>query len=417
MSTAGGRKPRMVLLMQFYDPEPVYKGQDFAEAVARAGYEVEVVTGFPNYPGGKVYDGYRMRLIARKQVNDVTVTRIPLYPSHGSSKVGRILNYVSFFLTASFYLTILAKRPVGFYAYHPPVTVGLAAAVAGWVRRVPVVVDIHDLWPDTLPATGMISNPRILRTIDVACNWLYRQARTIILHSHGFRERLLQRGVPESKTVTVVGWTNESNQDESTPETPTPMASLRGMTLLFAGNMGPAQALGSIIDAARLLQDEGHTARVTFCFLGSGLELSRLKSAATEIGLQNVVFIPRVTSSEVGAYLRSADSLLVHLRDDPLFSITLPSKTQAYMLAGRPILMAVRGEAADLIAHSRSGVTATPEDPRSIADAALALADLAPNERDRMGQAGRDYYWSELSMEKGMAKVIAVFRALEKREP
>lgn len=412
MSEPNLRKPRIILLMQFYDPEPVYKGQAFAEAVARAGYDVEVVTGFPNYPGGKVYDGYRIRPILRSQKNGVRITRLALFPSHDSSKLGRVLNYLSFAVSAFIYLTFFACRANLVYVYSPPVTVGLAAASARLLRRFPVVVDIHDLWPDTLPATGMLTNKKLLQIVDKACNWMYRRVQHVILHSNGFRERLLERGVPPGKMTTIIGWTNEAEALQAPP--PEKMKDLRGLKVLYAGNIGPAQALGSVLEAARLLQDAGEADAATFCFLGSGVSRDALADRAVELGLTNVAFLPRVPPIEVGAYLAAADALLVHLRDDPLFAITMPSKAQAYMFAGRPILMAVPGEASKLIETARGGLTLPPENPQALVDAVRQLVVMTPDARAALGANASAYYWQHLRMEKGIDKFTQLFDRLHR---
>ncbi len=400
---------RIILLMQFYDPEPIYKGQRFAEKLKDLGYTVEVVTGFPNYPGGKVYDGYRIRPLKRARVNGIDVTRLALYPSHDSSRIGRIVNYLSFAFSAFLYLLFFARRADLIYVYHPPLTVGLAAATAQLFRRTPIVLDIHDLWPDTLPATGMLTNSRLLRHIGRACNWLYRRSTRIIVQSDGFKQLLCERGVPGDKLVTVIGWSDERAILQPANVEPVGFPSDRSLRVLFAGNMGRAQALDSVIEAASLLAETGHAQDIRFLFLGSGLALDELKAQAA--GLSNVAFLGRVPPSEVGAYFSAADCLLVHLRDDPLFAITIPSKTQAYLLAGKPILMAVNGEASRLIETAKAGVTACPQDPSSIAEACLELARMPTAERDALGAAGRAYYKRELSMDAGLAKFDAVFKA------
>ena len=402
-------RPRIIFLTQFYDPEPAYKGQEFAEAVRDLGYDVEVVTGFPNYPGGKVYTGYRVRAIQRSKKNGISITRLALYPSHDSSKFGRILNYLSFSLSAFIYLVFLAKRPALVHVYNPPLTVGLAAAAARIFRRFPVVVDIHDLWPDTLPATGMISNQRLLKLLDRAAAWMYRNVQHIILHTEGFREVLLERNVPAENMTVILGWTREYDDYKSVRLPPEEMRDLRGLKLLYAGNIGPAQSLSAVVKAAHILEKQKKGDKVTFCFLGNGLGLNDLKKQAASLQLSNVVFLPRVTSNEVRVFLDAADCLLVHLRDNPLFEITLPSKTQSYMFAGKPILMGVRGEAARLIERSVSGIVVAPEDPESIASGAIALAGMSQSERDHLGQNGRRYYESELSMHTGMQKLEEVF--------
>lgn len=402
---------RIILLMQFYDPEPVYKGQRFAEKLSDMGYGVEVVTGFPNYPGGKVYDGYKIRPLKREHANGIDITRLALYPSHDSNRIGRILNYLSFAFSAFLYLLFLARRSDLIYAYHPPLTVGIVAAAAQIVRRTPIVLDIHDLWPDTLPATGMLTNPRLLRLVDRACNWLYRRATRIIVQSDGFKQLLIQRGVPKDKLVTVIGWSDESAILQPADDEPAGFPSDESLRVLFAGNIGRAQALDSVIEAAARLAESGHERAASFLFLGSGLALDELKAQTQGAGLRNVTFLGRVPPSEVGGYFAAADCLLVHLRDDPLFAITIPSKTQAYLLAGKPILMAVKGEASRLIETASAGITARPQDPSSIAEACLELARMPEAQRDELGAAGRAFYLRELSMDAGLAKFNAVFQA------
>jgi len=409
------RRPRIVMLMQFYEPEPVYKGQVFAEAIAEAGYDVEVVTGFPNYPGGNVYDGFRIRPIQKSNINGIKITRLALYPSHDSSKLGRILNYVSFALSVFIYLTFFARGTDLVYAYSPPPTVGIAAAVARLFRRFPVVVDIHDLWPDTLPSSGMLNNPRALNLIAKSCNWMYRRVQHVILHSNGFRERLLERGVSPEKMTAVIGWTDESGSEATTEAVPQSMSNLQGFKLLYAGNIGSAQALETVLVCAKQMQDSGEGSDATFCFLGAGIALNDLVARAEEMGLTNVVFLPRVPQVEVQAYLAAADALLVHLRSDPLFAITMPSKLQAYMLAGRPIVMGVEGEAAAVIETAQCGLTLSPEDPKALSDVVRRLKEMSLSDRIAMGEKGRAFYWKHLSMAKGVDQYIAIFERFRRR--
>lgn len=403
-------RPRVIIVNQYYDPEPSYKGQLFAEAIRDSGYDVEVVTGFPHYPGGKLYDGYRIRPMKRTESNGIRITRLALYPSHSGSRIGRIVNYVSFMLSVFIYLSFVARRASLVYAYSPPLTVGVAAAASRlFRRRTPVIVDIHDLWPDTLPASGMISNPRILGVIGRVAGWMYRRVQFIILHTQGFRKKLLERGVPAERMQAVIGWTNEYPLPETRPEGTDRLAALPGLKLLYAGNMGPAQALDSVIDAAEILQQRCKTDLVSFCFMGGGVSREALEKRVAERELGNVFFFLRVPPGQVGHFLNVADALLVHLRKDPLFEITLPSKTQAYMYAGKPIVMSVQGEAAELIAQARCGLTATPQSPESLADAVTTLAQMPDHERRAMGERGRAHYLEHLQMATGIAKFDRIF--------
>lgn len=406
-------RPRLIFLTQYYDPEPAYKGQVFAEALCDLGYDVEVVTGFPNYPDGKTYEGYCIRLLQRSESNGIKITRLPLFPSHSGSKVGRIANYVTFMLSAFLYLSFFAKNSSLIYVYNPPLTVGLAATASRiFRRRTPVIVDVHDLWPDTLAATGMLSNPSVLAIIGRVADWMYSRVQFIILHTHGFRSKLLERGVVEECMETVIGWTNEYPQTESRQDVAEGLAGLPGLKLLYAGNIGPAQALDAVVEAAAILQRDGNGELASFCFMGAGVSRDGLLRRTKELELSNVFFLPHVTPDEVGVYLHAADALLVHLRADPLFAITLPSKTQAYMYSGKPLIMACHGEASRLIESARAGVIAMPENPESIAEAVTNLALLPEFERYAMGERAREYYMRELSMDKGMDRFDKIFKSV-----
>jgi len=180
--------------------------------------------------------------------------------------------------------------------------------------------------------------------------------------------------------------------------------------ILFAGNMGKAQALYTVLDAASMLQARG--SRVCWVMLGGGVEVDRLKVEAAKRQLENVVFLPAVPMSEVGGYLNSADALLVHLRKDPLFEITIPSKTQAYMTVGKPLLMAVDGDAADLVRQSGGGVVAESENAQGLARAAEELAALPAAALATMGDKARRFYREHLALTEGVRKFGEVFRRL-----
>lgn len=406
-STRTSAKPRLVLLKQFFDPEPTIKGLKFAQRLQKLGFDVEVVTGFPNYPGGKVYDGYRIRPIMRETMEGVAVTRLALYPSHDSSRIGRILNYVSFFLSATLYLTFFASRAAVIYAYHPPLTTAVAALVGRFFRRTPVVLDIQDMWPDTLRATGMIGSDRVLRIIDIFCRWTWRRADHIAVLSSGFKTLLIERGVSKDKITVIPNWADEGAIASPSATRPGVFAEKGTFRVLFAGNMGPAQALDSVLDAASMVAGD-QSSRIEFCFLGSGIDMERLKARAKAENLANVRFLPRVPMAEVGIWLAAADCLLVHLKADPLFAITIPSKTQAYMAAGKPVVMAVEGDAAELVRQSAGGVVVSPQDAQALAQAIVELAALSPNQLAKLGANARRFYDEHLSFKQGTSRFAMV---------
>lgn len=407
------KKPRVLLLTQWFDPEPTFKGLVFARELVRQGFEVEVLTGFPNYPGGKLYPGYRIQWLQREVIDGVQVTRVPLYPNHDQSAIKRVLNYASFAASATIYGVLMARRASVIYAYHPPLTVGMAAALIKLFRRIPVVYDIQDMWPDTLRATGMISNPKALQMVAHVCCWVYLRMSHIVVLSPGFKRLLLERGVPESKLSVIYNWADEASLAAPVGQVSAEFPAAEQFRILFAGNMGKAQALDTVLNAAALLQQRG--SRVCWVMLGGGVEVKRLKAEATQRQLSNVVFLPAVPMAEVGAYLQAADALLVHLRKDPLFEITIPSKTQAYMAVGKPLLMAVDGDAADLVRQSGGGVVAESENAEALANAADQLAAMSSESLATIGHQAQSFYREHLGLVQGVHKFGEIFRRMAKK--
>ena len=403
---------RVLLLTQWFDPEPTFKGLVFARALVKQGFEVEVVTGFPNYPGGKIYPGFKLKLFQREFIDGVKITRLPLYPSHGQSGIGRVFNYVSFAAASLFYGVFFAKRPDVIYAYHPPLTVGIAASIIRFFRRVPVLYDIQDMWPDTLKATGMFSNDKLLGVVSKVCDWVYRHVDKLVVLSPGFKKVLIERGVPEDKIEVIYNWCAEE-QITASAETPISFSDNARFRILFAGNMGKAQALDAVLDAAYTLQSRSRP--VEFIFLGGGIEVDALKRIAIEKSLTNVTFLPAVPMAEVGGYLKAADALLVHLKKDPLFKITIPSKTQAYMAVGRPLLMAVDGDAAELVKQSGCGVVVESENVDSLVSGVELLLNSSAEELALMSQQGHDFYRKHLSLDQGVLKFSKAFNFLAKK--
>jgi colanic acid biosynthesis glycosyl transferase WcaI len=230
---------RILLLTQFFDPEPTLKGAAFARELRRHGHEVEVLTGFPNYPGGKVYDGYRIRPYTRETVDGVTIHRVALYPSHDRSPVRRVLNYMSFALMATLIGPFVVNRPVAIYVHHPPITITIPAAILSLTTGAPYVLEIQDLWPDTLRATGMFSSSLGGRIVGAWAKRAYALAARIVVISPGFRSALIGRGVPEQKIELVYNWGEEGRirpeaRDHSLMEQ---YGMLGRFNVLFAGTM------------------------------------------------------------------------------------------------------------------------------------------------------------------------------------
>jgi glycosyltransferase involved in cell wall biosynthesis len=406
---------RILFITQWFQPEELFKGLPFAKELSKLGHEVEVLTGFPNYPEGKIYKGYRIRLLQRETMNGISVIRVPLYPSHDKSGLGRVLNYVSFALFAAIIGPWVVKKADVAYVYHPPGTVGLPAIILKILRRIPFVYDIADLWPDTLAATGMFRNKLGLWLVEKWCRLIYRAASRIVVLSPGFKKTLIERGVRSEKIKVIYNWVNDTlvKPTKKDPALAAKLGLSGKFNIVFAGNIGKAQALESVLDAADILQKE--SSRIQFVFVGAGLEVDSLQRKTNDMGLKNVLFIPQQPMSEIGAIMALADVLLVHLKDDPLFRITVPSKIQAYMAVGRPVLVGVRGDAADLVVNAEAGLPCIPESAESIAEGVRRFLKMSQQELEMMGENGRKFYQKRLSLKVGTKQIAKVLESAIKQ--
>ena len=403
---------RIMYLTQWFEPEPnIIKGLAFVRALEAAGHEVTVVTGLPNYPTGRIYPGYRLAAIQRETVEGVRVIRLPLYPSHDASSLRRSLNYLSFFGSALVYGLLRRERYDLAYVYHPPITVGLAAAVAGLARPLPFVLDIQDLWPDTVASTGFAGASRLARALGGLCDYVYRRASSIVVQSEGMRRALVERGVAAAKVTTIRNWA----QAEGSAPAEAPRPPGRPFTLVYGGNLGRAQALETVVEAAAILQVQ--RAPVAIRLHGEGLQAEALRARAARLGVSLLTFEPRVGPARIAAIFADADALLMHLAPDPLFAITIPSKTQAYLAMGRPIVAGVAGEAADILRESGAARVTPPGDAEALARAIAELAALPQAERDAMGEAGRRYYRQHLAFEQGMDRTVALLEGINTQRP
>jgi colanic acid biosynthesis glycosyl transferase WcaI len=404
---------RILFISQLFDPENSIKGLEFARRLSALGHEVEVVTTFPSYPGGKIYAGYRQRWKQVEVIDGITVVRLPTFISYGKSAVKRVLSYASFGVVATIYSLLVAKRPQAIYAYFPPVVVGFVAFIVGTLRRVPFVYDVQDLWPEALVATGIVKQGRITNTIDVLCGFIYRRAARVIVLSDGYKRALIAKNVPASKIERIFNWCDERRMAvQPCDDASQALLDPRLFNVLYAGNLGAAQALEHLIAAAALVAARAGGEHIRFVFVGAGGEKDRLMQLARAKGLKNTLFFPQVPPEQVGAILASADVLVVHLADKEVFEITIPSKTQANLMIGRPSLMAVRGEAARIIEEANAGIVVEPCQPERLAQAALQLASLSKEELRAMGERAQIYYQKNMSMDKGVRSVDGLLRAV-----
>lgn len=402
---------RILLLTQLFQPEPNHlKGLTFARELMRQGHEVEVLTGFPNYPGGRIYEGYRIGLRERETLDGVPIVRVALYPSHNSSGLKRLATYASFAASASLLGPCLIRRPDVVHVYQGPATLCLPAMAFSAFFNAPYVLDVQDLWPDSVTASGMFNIPCGSDLLHMWSKLSYKSASKIVVLSEGYKSTLVERGVPLSKIAVVYNWCDESRMlTRRDSDHDDAVSSMQGkFNVVFAGNMGRVQGLETVVEAASLVRTE--LPQVQFVLVGDGVDVNRLKVLAGRLGAANVLFVPRQPVDKIGRILAAADALVIHLKDDPLCCIGIPQKTQAYMAAGKPIIMAVRGDSCELVRRSGAGVICDPENPQDMANAVRLLLGMTPKERETLGERGRRFYTDNLSFRVGVERMISIFQ-------
>lgn len=407
---SAGRPLRILLLTQFYSPEPLPKMPSLAKELARRGHTVTVLTGLPNYPTGKLYPGYHLDLPTSEKMDGVQVLRLPLYPDHSRSAVRRSLNYLTFAASATSLGPVFAPG-VDLIWTCPPMTLGIPAWWLGLWKRAPFVYEVQDMWPETVSATGMLSNGLMLGMLGSLARFVYRRAAAITVVSPGFRSNLIVKGVPPQKIHLIPNWADD---DLYYPLPPDPkLAQELGLNgrfnVMFAGNLGAAQGLEHVLAAAAQLRD---LPAVQFVIVGSGLAEGVLRAQAESEGLTNVRFLGQQPASRMVNFFALADALLVHLRRDPLFDITIPSKTLSYLACGRPILSATSGDAADVVRQAGAGVVCPPEDAEALARAVRELYRMPAEQRRQLGDAGRQAYLQNYTRKVLVDRYEALFCSL-----
>lgn len=408
---------RLGMVSQWYDPEQGSAGVPgtIARSLLHRGVDTSVVTGFPNYPYGSFYPGCQVRARSREVLDGVTVHRVALYPSHARSSVKRMASYLSFAASASVLgLTSLLRCDVGL-VYSTPATAALPALAAKALGRVPFVLFVQDLWPETVLDSGLLRSARARRPIAWAlhrfCNHVYRSAGRIAVISAGMRQLLIERGVPADKIEVVHNWVDERlfrpvGLDRALQRE---LGIEGSFSVMYAGSLGDLQGLEVAVRAAELLQDLPDFRLV---LVGSGVAEPRLRAAVAAAGLRNVVFAGQRPLDQMSALLRAADVQLVALRDLPLFHATLPSKVQCVLSAGRPLISSAPGDVGDVVRRSGAGIACPPEDAHALAGAIRVMHAMAPADRERMGAAGHDFYRTHLSESVGSARLVRLLDAV-----
>lgn len=400
----------ILVISQYFYPEN-FRINDLVEALAERGHEITVLTGLPNYPSGRIAPGYGLRGPWAEKVGAVRVLRTPLLPRGGGGGLRLLANYFSFVVSATW--AVQFRLPLRTYdaifVFEPsPITVGLISALARRRFGAPVLFWILDLWPQSLKAVGAISSPQVLGLVDRLVRWIYQRCDLLLVQSEAFCCELDRQGVNPTKVRYFPNWgeaTYESMLDA--PDIPSGKGGGRPFRIVFAGNIGVAQDFPAIIEAASRLRDID----VEWVIAGDGRAAVEARARVATEGLGGKVrFLGQQPNDAMPALFRTADALLLSLRDEPIFALTVPGKLQSYLTAGRPVLGMISGEGARIIEESGAGLVCPAGDAAGLDRCVRALLAAGVEARQQMGQRGMAYYREHFSRGRLLDRLESWFR-------
>jgi len=412
----------ILYLSHYFVPEnnaPAARVHAMAREWVREGHQVTVLTGAPNVPAGVVYDGYRNGLWQDEWIDGINTIRVWTYLAPNAGTVRRTVNFVSYFVSASV-AAAFVRRPDVVIATSPQFFAGWAGVPAHWAHRAPFVLEVRDLWPESITAVGAMDRGLAVRALEVMERTLYAAADHIVTVGDGYREQLMARGVPAAKIDVV---TNGVDTELFYPRDPDPAVRARygvardAFVVVFAGTIGMASGLDVVLRAARRLRARDRT-DIVFLLVGDGAVRAELEATARTEDLDNVVFTGMVPRAQLPDVLAASDACLVHFKRREIFTTILPSKLFEDAAMAKPILLGFEGHAAALVRTADCGLIFTPEDDEALAAAAERLAD-DPAEARRLGENGRRHVLAHFDRRRLARDYLAVLERVrdEQRRP
>ncbi|MGO0790244.1 glycosyltransferase family 4 protein [Herbaspirillum seropedicae] len=407
---------RVLIVTQYFWPEGFYLNDVVASMVSN-GIEVDVLTGKPNYPEGKVFNGYTAWGCQQESWRGINILRVPLYPRGQKSAWRLAANYLSFVLSGSIFgLWLLRKRQydVVFGYGVSPILQTIPAILLAKVKGCKVVSWVQDLWPDSLKATGYVRNQLALDAVKSLVSWIYRHTDLLLLQSQAFVAPVKQLAPTtpvayQPNSVDAI-FTQPPSEAVALPEIP---ALDTGFPVVFAGNVGAAQAVEVIVEAATRLADHPE---IRFVVIGQGSRWEWMNEQVKARGLCNLHLPGRFPVNTMPGLLKKAGAVLVTLTDEPIFAQTIPNKIQAYMAVGRPILASLNGEGARVVAEAEAGLAVPAGDPDRLVDAVLEVFNMSSEQRAAMGASGRRYFMQHFEHEQLVKRMLHHFETLAVKE-
>ncbi len=383
---------RILIVSQYFWPEN-FRVNDLSVGLVQRGHQVTVLTGMPNYPEGKFYPGYNFFKNTRQNYCGVQVIRVPLIPRGKGGNFNLVLNYLSFVIFATIFAPFICRQEhdVIFVYGLSPVLMAIPAVFLKKIRKIPLVLYVLDLWPESISAVGAIKSSFFLSAVKKIVHFIYKHCDQILVSSFGFVGKIKEMGIDESKINYWPQWAEDNYKivavkDGSIESQEMPP----GFRIMFAGNIGVAQGFETIIEAANKLK--GYL-NIHWVIIGDGRMKPWVEDQIRLRKLENTVYLLGKRPIEaMPSYFALADVLLVSLKRDPLFALTLPAKIQSYMACGRPILACLDGEGAKVIQESGAGFSCPADDPDLLSGCVLKMFNLTDLERKEMGLRGRAYF-------------------------
>ncbi len=401
----------ITVVSQYFWPES-FIINDLVICLANLGHKVTVLTGKPNYPDGQIFSGYQRWGIVREDYSDgVKIIRVPLRPRYQANAYQLVMNYFSFIWNGLRYFPrlVINEKPNVILVFAPsPVLSCIPALYLKRRLNCPVVLWVQDLWPESLADSGFVKNRSLLWACRQLVKWIYRYCDHLLIPSEGFRAPVNKLADAEKVIYYPNSFPDIAKSVDSTELTKHLAAVFKNhFTVMFAGNFGQSQSLETIVDAAITLKA---TPEIKIIMVGSGHRSRWLETQVAKFQLDNIVLAGRFKMSEMPSLYAATDAVLLTLRDSEAFSRTIPSKLQAYMAAGKPILAAVNGVSAEIIKSNGSGLVVPAGDSSALAAAIHSLYKLPPEKRDHMGNCARRYFKENFEMNAQTEKLATLLK-------
>ena len=381
----------ILIISQYFWPEN-FRINDLAVELSRRGHNITILTGYPNYPDGTIYAEFKSHPKKFDRLESAKIIRVPIIP-RGNKKYTLFFNYLSYLICSCVFgsIKLRGKSFDKILVYQvSPITVGLTAILLSKFKKAPIYFWVLDQWPETLISMGIIKSRMTIYFFSSMTNFIYQNCAAILGQSESFLKNIENYKISKNKLHYFPNWAEDIFASVTSANcAPEILRKKNDFVILFAGNVGKAQGFDAVIEAARITENQEKN--IKWVIIGKGRDWSRIKKKIENLKLSSVEMLGQFPIERMREFYAAADAMLICLKSDPLFSLTIPGKLQTYLMSRKPILGMIDGEAKNLIDRAEAGLSTTAENHIGLANNALKMANLSKFERDKMGQNGRNY--------------------------